>query len=57
MSEMISIVVPCFDEQEVLRQTHRRLISVLEILWLAWNMVMWGKKEIPGHARPISSSG
>jgi polyisoprenyl-phosphate glycosyltransferase len=32
MPEMISIVVPCFNEQEVLRDTNRRLVTVLEQL-------------------------
>jgi glycosyltransferase involved in cell wall biosynthesis len=32
MAEMISIVVPCLNEQEVLRETNRRLIAVLEQL-------------------------
>lgn len=32
MPEMISIVVPCLNEQEVLRDTNRRLVAVLEHL-------------------------
>jgi len=32
MPEMISIVVPCLNEEEVLRDTNRRLIAVLEQL-------------------------
>ncbi len=32
MPELISIVVPCLNEQEVLRETNRRLIEVLEQL-------------------------
>jgi polyisoprenyl-phosphate glycosyltransferase len=32
MPEMISIVVPCLNEQEVLRDTNRRLVAVLERL-------------------------
>ena len=32
MPEMISIVVPCLNEQEVLRDTNRRLVAVLEQL-------------------------
>jgi glycosyltransferase involved in cell wall biosynthesis len=32
MPEMISIVVPCLNEQEVLRDTNRRLLAVLEQL-------------------------
>jgi dolichol-phosphate mannosyltransferase len=29
---LISVVVPCFDEQEVLRETHRQLLAVLDSL-------------------------
>jgi glycosyltransferase involved in cell wall biosynthesis len=32
MPEMISIVVPCLNEEEVLRETNRRLVAVLEQL-------------------------
>jgi glycosyltransferase involved in cell wall biosynthesis len=32
MPELISIVVPCLNEQEVLRETNRRLLAVLEQL-------------------------
>jgi polyisoprenyl-phosphate glycosyltransferase len=32
MPDIISIVVPCFNEEEVLRETNRRLVSVLEHL-------------------------
>jgi len=32
MPELISIVVPCFNEEEVLRDTNRRLVAVLEQL-------------------------
>jgi polyisoprenyl-phosphate glycosyltransferase len=32
MPDMISIVVPCFNEEEVLRETNRRLVCVLEHL-------------------------
>jgi len=32
MQELISIVVPCLNEEEVLRETNRRLIAVLEQL-------------------------
>src|SRR5712672_808019 len=32
MPEMISIVVPCFNEEEVLRRTNRSLLAVLEHL-------------------------
>jgi glycosyltransferase involved in cell wall biosynthesis len=32
MPETISIVVPCLNEQEVLRETNRRLLAVLEQL-------------------------
>ena len=32
MPEMISIVVPCFNEEEVLRETNRRLLAVLQHL-------------------------
>jgi glycosyltransferase involved in cell wall biosynthesis len=39
MSELISIVVPCFNEEEVLRTTNRRLISVLEQLSLRFEIL------------------
>lgn len=32
MAEMISVVVPCFNEEEVLRESNRRLVAVLEHL-------------------------
>ena len=32
MPEMISIVVPCLNEEGVLRETNRRLVAVLEQL-------------------------
>ena len=32
MPEMISIVVPCLNEEEVLRDTNRRLVAMLEQL-------------------------
>ena len=39
MAEMISIVVPCLNEQEVLRQTNRRLLAVLEQLPLQFEIL------------------
>jgi glycosyltransferase involved in cell wall biosynthesis len=39
MSGLISIVVPCFNEEEVLRTTNRRLISVLEQLSLRFEIL------------------
>jgi polyisoprenyl-phosphate glycosyltransferase len=39
MPEMISIVVPCLDEQEVLRETNRRLVAVLEQLPLKFEIL------------------
>jgi len=36
---MISIVVPCLNEQEVLRETNRRLLAVLEQLPLKFEIV------------------
>jgi len=32
MTEMLSIVVPCFNEEDALRETNRKLVSVLEQL-------------------------
>jgi len=32
MTDMLSIVVPCFNEEDVLRETNRRLLAVLEHL-------------------------
>ena len=39
MPEMISIVVPCLNEQEVLRETNRRLLAVLEQLPLKFEIL------------------
>ena len=39
MPGMISIVVPCFNEEEVLRSTNRRLIGVLEQLPLKFEIL------------------
>jgi glycosyltransferase involved in cell wall biosynthesis len=39
MSGLISIVVPCFNEEEVLRSTNRRLIGVLEQLSLRFEIL------------------
>jgi len=39
MPEMISIVVPCLNEQEVLRETNRRLLAVLEQLPLQFEIL------------------
>ena len=39
MPGMISIVVPCFNEEEVLRSTNRRLIDVLEQLSLKFEIL------------------
>ena len=39
MPGMISIVVPCFNEEEVLRSTNRRLIDVLEQLSLTFEIL------------------
>jgi len=39
MPEMISIVVPCFNEEEILRETNRRLVSVLEQLPQAFEIL------------------
>jgi dolichol-phosphate mannosyltransferase len=39
MPGMISIVVPCFNEEEVLRSTNRRLIGVLEQLSLKFEIL------------------
>jgi glycosyltransferase involved in cell wall biosynthesis len=39
MAEMISIVVPCLNEQEVLRETNRRLLAVLEQLPLKFEIL------------------
>jgi glycosyltransferase involved in cell wall biosynthesis len=39
MPEMISIVVPCFNEEEVLRSANRRLIGVLEQLPLKFEVL------------------
>src|ERR1700758_1939514 len=39
MPGMISIVVPCFNEEEVLRSTNRRLIGVLEQLSLRFEIL------------------
>jgi polyisoprenyl-phosphate glycosyltransferase len=39
MPEMISIVVPCFNEQEVLRETNRRLLAVLQQLPLKFEIL------------------
>jgi glycosyltransferase involved in cell wall biosynthesis len=30
--QLLSVIVPCFNEQEVLRETHRRLVAVLETI-------------------------
>lgn len=30
MPELLSVVVPCYNEEEVLRETHRRLVATLE---------------------------
>jgi dolichol-phosphate mannosyltransferase len=38
-SKLLSVVVPCFNEQEVLGETHRRLVSVLEKLALSFEIV------------------
>jgi dolichol-phosphate mannosyltransferase len=35
----LSVVVPCFNEQELLRDTHRRLVAVLEKLALSFEIV------------------
>jgi glycosyltransferase involved in cell wall biosynthesis len=39
MSGLISIVVPCFNEEEVLRSTNRRLVMVLEQLSLSFEIL------------------
>ena len=39
MPEMISIVVPCLNEEEVLRDTNRRLVAVLEQLPLKFEIL------------------
>jgi glycosyltransferase involved in cell wall biosynthesis len=39
MPQMISIVVPCLNEQEVLRETNRRLLAVLEQLPLQFEIL------------------
>jgi glycosyltransferase involved in cell wall biosynthesis len=39
MPEMISVVVPCLNEQEVLRETNRRLFAVLEQLPLKFEIL------------------
>src|ERR1700723_2912873 len=39
MPGMISIVVPCFNEEEVLRSTNRRLLGVLEQLSLKFEIL------------------
>lgn len=37
--ERLSVVVPCYNEQEVLPEFHRRLAGVLEALGLPWEVV------------------
>jgi polyisoprenyl-phosphate glycosyltransferase len=39
MPEMISIIVPCLNEEEVLRKTNRRLVTVLEQLPLNFEIL------------------
>ncbi|MCW8086472.1 glycosyltransferase family 2 protein [Sabulicella glaciei] len=36
----LSIVVPCFNEQEVLPEFHRRLVAVMEETGLPWELVL-----------------
>ena len=38
-AERLSVVVPCYNEQEVLPEFHRRLAGVLEALGLPWEVV------------------
>ncbi len=38
-TERLSVVVPCYNEQEVLPEFHRRLAGVLEALGLPWEVV------------------
>jgi len=35
----VSVVVPCYNEQEVLPEFHRRLVGAMEALGLAWEVV------------------
>ena len=35
----VSVIVPCYDEQEVLPEFHRRLVAAMEALGLGWEVV------------------
>lgn len=37
--ERLSVVVPCYNEQEVLPEFHRRLAAVMAGLGLSWEVV------------------
>jgi dolichol-phosphate mannosyltransferase len=55
---LLSVVVPCFNEQEVLRETHRRLSAALADLGTAYELVYvddGSRDETPAILRSLQS--
>lgn len=39
MADLLSVVVPCFNEQDVLRATHSRLTNAIDAIGIAWEII------------------
>jgi dolichol-phosphate mannosyltransferase len=59
LDPLLSVVVPCFNEQEVLRETHRRLSAVLKGLRTAYEVVYvddGSRDETPAILRELQAA-